>query len=91
MKSIALNNKFSKDFSRIARSGGASILAELLSVLTLLATGEPLPEKYKDHPLKNDLKGIRDCHVRPDLVLLYTTTDKTIELIRLGSHSELFR
>jgi mRNA interferase YafQ len=90
MKSVILNNKFSKDFSREARSGGASILAELLPVLTLLATGKPLPEKYKDHSLKNNLKGIRDCHVRPDLVLLYTTTDEYVELLRLGSHSELF-
>jgi mRNA-degrading endonuclease YafQ of YafQ-DinJ toxin-antitoxin module len=47
MKSVILNNKFNKDFSRIVRSGGASVLAELLPVLTLLATGEPLPENTK--------------------------------------------
>jgi mRNA interferase YafQ len=88
MKSVILNNRFNKDFTREARSG-ASVLAEILPVLAMLVAGEPLPGKYRDHSLKGSLKGVRDCHVRPDLVLLYRIADESIELLRLGSHSEL--
>ena len=50
----------------------------------------PLPHRYFDHPLLGELQDCRDCHIRPDLVLIYKTPDAdTLELVRLGSHSEL--
>lgn len=53
----------------------------------------PLDIKYNDHALKNDWDGFRDCHIRPDLVLIYRlSSEDTVELLvltRLGSHSEL--
>jgi mRNA interferase YafQ len=62
----------------------------LKEVLPLLATDERLPRQYHDHELYGDWIDFRDCHVAPDLVLIYRKLDKeTLELVRLGSHSEL--
>jgi mRNA interferase YafQ len=81
---------FKKDFKREARSSNAEILVELLPVLVALATDQPLDSKYRDHPLGGGKKDLRDCHVRPDLVLLYSNEEEGILwLVRLGSHSEL--
>ena len=50
-----------------------------------------LPERYRDHPLRGDWADHRDSHLKPDLLILYrTTADGTLELVRLGTHSELF-
>jgi mRNA interferase YafQ len=60
-------------------------------IVNLLLRDGPLPAKFKDHALSGTLKDIRDCHVRPDLVLLYERSDPaTLRLVRLGSHAELF-
>ena len=56
----------------------------------MLANDEPLPERYHDHPLVGEWKDHRDCHIKPDLVLIYRKTgENTLDLVRLGSHSEL--
>jgi mRNA interferase YafQ len=55
-----------------------------------LANDQPLDEKHRDHALTGDRKDHRDCHVKPDLVLIYRKPDDTVlQLVRLGSHSEL--
>lgn len=54
-------------------------------------TDAPLEPRYQDHALSGDWMGYRDCHVKPDLVLIYAKPDDlTLRLARLGSHSELF-
>ena len=59
-------------------------------VFNCLLNDVQLPEKYCDHALKGNLAGSRDCHIKPDLVLIYEKPDdNTLLLIRLGSHSEL--
>ena len=58
-------------------------------VLHCLSSGLTLPTKYRDHALTGNLKGIRDCHIKPDLILLYRLEAENVTLIRLGSHSEL--
>jgi mRNA interferase YafQ len=64
--------------------------SELLEAVTLLAKDEPLARRYFDHPLSGEWSDHRDCHNRPDLVLIYRKPDDTsLELVRLGSHSEL--
>jgi mRNA interferase YafQ len=64
--------------------------SELLEAVTLLAKDEPLGRRYFDHPLSGEWSDHRDCHIRPDLVLIYRKPDDTsLELVRLGSHSEL--
>jgi len=50
----------------------------------------PLAERYRDHPLSGDWAGFRDCHIKPDLVLINEKPDDTsLRLVRLGSHTEL--
>ena len=62
----------------------------LRPVIEMLVNGDPLPAKLMDHPLGGEWKGCRDCHIKPDLVLIYALTESELTLIRLGSHSELF-
>jgi mRNA interferase YafQ len=89
MRTIDFSAQFRRDFKREVRGNNATLLAELLPVLVALVSDQPLAPKYKDHPLTSP-KGVRDCHVRPDLVLLYEKpSHDTLLLIRLGSHSEL--
>jgi len=63
---------------------------DFLAVIALLANDRPLDPRLCDHPLSGEWKDFRDCHIRPDLVLIYRRPDpRTIQLVRLGSHSEL--
>lgn len=59
-------------------------------VIQCLATNTTMPAKYRDHALSGDFVGFRDCHIKPDLVLVYRITENAVELHRLGTHSELF-
>jgi mRNA interferase YafQ len=83
--------QFKKDYRREQSGRNAKVLDnELADVLTKLASDEPLPRHRFDHPLKGRWQDCRDCHVRPDLILIYRKPDdETLELVRLGSHSEL--
>ncbi len=74
---------------RISRSGRYKS-EDVLGVIAMLANDELLPERYRDHGLTGNWKDFRDCHIKPDLVLIYQKTDdKRLLLVRLGSHSEL--
>jgi mRNA interferase YafQ len=61
------------------------------TVVALLLSGQVLPENSRDHALSGDWVGYRECHIKPDLLLIYRKPDPdTLRLARLGSHSELF-
>ncbi len=62
----------------------------LEGVLDLLMIGHPLDSRLKDHFLKGGYRGCRECHLKPDLLLIYIQSEKEVRLVRLGSHSELF-
>lgn len=68
-------------------------LAALSEVLELLRSGERLPEKYRDHPLKGNLKGFRELHIEPDWLLVYIRNKRELilTLSRTGSHAELLK
>lgn len=91
MRTIERTTQFKRDYKREAKGRHAGILdAELMVVITSLALDEPLEPHRRDHALTADWKDHRDCHVRPDLVLIYQKPDaETLRLVRLGSHSEL--
>lgn len=88
MKTIEASNRFKKDFARWIK--GTPLDAEFADLLRLLASGTTLPASYRDHPLQGPWRGHRDCHLRSDVVLVYERDEKTIRLVRIGSHSELF-
>jgi mRNA interferase YafQ len=84
--------RFQRDYKRVkAGVYGKALEAMLGEALALLATDKSLPPRFRDHPLTGPWQDCRDCHLRPDLVLIYRKPDEeTLELLRLGSHSELF-
>lgn len=65
---------------------------EVFIVIEILANGDVLPQKYKDHSLSGNYKGCKECHVRPDLLLIYRINEGVLELtlVEVGSHSDLF-
>jgi mRNA interferase YafQ len=90
MRAIERTTKFKRDYKR-ERKTDATLDTVLIPVIEWLATDAPLPERLRDHGLTGEWQGFRDCHVRPDLVLIYAKPDPvTLTLARLGSHSELF-
>jgi mRNA interferase YafQ len=91
MRSIEWTGQFKRDFKREGKGQCRAILDdELFSVIERLARNQPLENRYHDHPLSGNWKDHRNCHIKPDLVLIYQKPDhKTIRLVRLGSHSEL--
>lgn len=93
MKTIERSTLFKRDYKRIkATPHHSKNIDKLLSdTLTLLLNGETLPEKNHDHSLNGHWQGYRECHIKPDLLLIYQHIDiDTLKLFRLGSHSELF-
>jgi mRNA interferase YafQ len=91
MRIVRYTTRFRRDYRR-EKSGrrGRRLDAELSEAVTMLANDEPLPRRYFDHALGGEWNDHRDCHIRPDLVLIYRKPDaSTLDLVRLGSHSEL--
>ena len=91
MRKIERTTQFRRDYKHKVKKYGKNILeASFIPALRLLCADVCLPEKYTDHALSGNWKNYRDCHIKPDLVLIYQKPDnETILLVRLGSHSEL--
>ncbi len=91
MRTISRTTRFKKDYKREAKGQHRTTLdADLMAAVSLLVADSAVPEKFHDHPLSGEWKDYRDCHIKPDLVLIYRVPDaETLELVRLGSHSEL--
>ena len=91
MRTVKYTSRFKRDYRR-EKSGhlGKKLDGLLMEVVNLLAADKPLPRRNFDHPLTGEWSDHRDCHVRPDLVLIYRKPDDaSLELVRIGSHSEL--
>lgn len=90
MLSIKYVTKFKKDIKKYQHQN--SLLQELNNVLKLLLAEMPLPAKYRDHQLSGGYVGMRECHVKPDVLLIYWIDEGSKKLVveRLGSNSELF-
>ncbi|MEN8904909.1 MAG: type II toxin-antitoxin system YafQ family toxin [Clostridiales bacterium] len=83
---------FKKDFKKQKIKMNFDDFNEFFEVINKLRNSEVLEEKYIDHPLSGEYKDCRDCHIKPDLVLIYKINKKehNLTLIRFNSHSELF-
>lgn len=88
MRTFSRSNQFKKDLEKLHRQG--KDLNKVKHVLQCLIEEKVLSFRYKDHPLKGNWDGSRDCHIEPDCVLIYTIKANHVHLERIGSHSELF-
>ena len=90
MLDVVLSTRFKKDLKLAAKRG--LDLAELETVVNRLAAQQPLPDKNRDHSLTGDYIGFRECHIRPDWLLVYRVDgeDLVLFLFRTGSHTDLF-
>jgi mRNA interferase YafQ len=93
MRTIKRATLFKKDFKKIlANPLHTNDAPQLLSqVVALLADDKTLPEKNRDHELIGSWQDHRECHIKPDLLLIYQKYSDILRLVRLGSHSELFK
>jgi mRNA interferase YafQ len=92
MRSVKAAQSYKKDFRREARGENVEAMAtELPLVVAALAADIPLPPQYHDHILAGKWNDHGECHIRTNFLLIYLkTSDNTLHLVRLGSHSELF-
>ena len=93
MRTIERASSFKRDYRKAISTPHhrKDVEALLVAVLRLLIEDQALPESYRDHSLGGNWIGYRDCHLKPDLLLIYSKPDAdTLRLARLGSHSELF-
>jgi mRNA interferase YafQ len=92
MRTIERSAAFKRDYKREAKGQHRATLDDALAtVLLALATDQPLDARCRDHDLIGDWADYRECHIKPDLLLIYKKPDAdTLRLARLGSHSELF-
>ena len=91
MRTIKYTTRFNRDYKREKSSRhGKKLDVLLMEAVNMLAADTPVPRRYFDHPLAGEWNDYRDCHIRPDLILIYgKRDDESLELVRLGSHSQL--
>lgn len=91
MRTIEPTVQFRRDFKREKKGlRRVTLDVDLAGMLDLLAADLPLEPRHRDHALTGDWKDHRDCHLKPDLVLIYRKPDAdTLRLVRLDSHSKL--
>ena len=91
MRTIEPTTQFKRDYKREAKGQHRqSLEKELTKIIDTLANDQPLATKHQDHSLTGNWKDHRDCHIKPDLVLIYRKpVESVLQLVRLGSHSEL--
>lgn len=92
MRRIERTNAFRRDFKREEKGRHRQEIDALVSgIVSFLAEDAPLPKRNRDHGLGGDWKDHRECHLKPDLLLIYRKPDaEVLQLVRMGSHSELF-
>ena len=92
MRTIERSTAFKRDYKRESKGvHRATLDANLRPVLVALASDQPLDARHRDHDLSGNWAGYRDCHIKPDLLLISRKTDgDMLRLARFDSHSELF-
>ena len=88
---LDFTSKFKKDIKLLKKQGKK--IEKLYEIINILAYGEELDAKYRDHNLIGNYKGYRECHIEPDWLLIYKVMENILilTLSRTGSHSELFK
>ena len=88
---LDFTSKFKKDVKLLKKQG--KNIEKLYEIINILASGEELDAKYRDHNLIGNYKGYRECHIEPDWLLIYKVMENILilTLSRTGTHSELFK
>ena len=90
-RTIKRSTQFKRDYKRERKSHGIDLDNVFKEVVSMLVEDTPLPPKYRDHTLTGGMSSYRECHLKPDLLLVYDRPDdESLHLARLGSHAELF-
>jgi mRNA interferase YafQ len=88
MRRIRQQQRFLNDFKRQKRRG--KDIADLFAVVELLAQDGGLPAAYRPHKLSGEWKGLWECHIEADWLLIYNVTPNEVLLVRTGTHLDLF-
>ena len=91
MYTVKFTGRFKKSYKLMVKQGkDISLLDEVIETLRF---GKPLDAKYKDHQLAGNYRLFRECHIKPDWLLIYMIEDDvlTLTLIDTGSHSSLLK
>ncbi len=88
MRRITQRRRFRNDLKR--QKGRGRNIEDLFAVVDLLAEFGSLPPNYRPHPLTGEWKGVLECHIDPDWLLIYAMTSDEVVLIRTGTHADLF-
>ena len=90
MKKLQPTTQFKKDYKKIKNNPNK--VKDLQEILEMLKNEQPIPAEYKPHMLLGEYKGCMECHIQNDFLLIWIDdVNDIIELVRLGSHSELFK
>jgi len=89
VRTFSRTSQFKRDVKLAGKRGRD--LGKLKDILDLLINGAELPTRYRDHPLRGNYAGSRDCHIEPDWILIYTLDGNHVRFERTGTHSDLFR
>jgi len=81
-------NQFKRSYKKLKLTDNEDLA--YIDIVYNLLCGIELISKYKDHQLKGDMKDFRECHIKPDLLLIYIIDIDTLKLVDIGSHSDLF-
>jgi mRNA interferase YafQ len=89
MLEIIYSSQFKKDFKKI-RKLPLPDLKDIFEIISILEQEAILDAKYKDHELIGNWSSFRECHIKPDLLLIYKRNQSELQLARIGTHSDLF-
>ena len=92
MRTIERSSAFKRDFKKVQTIPAykKNFIELLTNILEFLLMDQPLPKANRDHALSGNWEGYRECHLKPDLLLIYRKPNETVlRLARIGSHSEL--
>lgn len=83
--------QFQKDWDRLSGTARYDMSRLKEVMLLIIANDAPLPAEWRDHELKGEWKGKRECHVGGDFLLIYDVDDTSVIFVRIGTHAELFK
>ena len=90
MYKIIFSKRYQRDYKTVDKRGFNKQL--LNDVIRQIASGKRLQAKHRDHALKGNFSGYRECHIQPDWLLIYKKDEskKILKLVRTATHSDLF-